>query len=200
MRRPRTRRWAVAGVLVALLGSCASDPQQRVATAPPKQQDDVCAIFDQRPDWRVATVASAARWGAPVEVQMAIIWRESSFRATARPPQTYSFGIPTGRLSSAFGYSQAIDGTWAWYREESGNARADRTDFADAADFVGWYMAKTQSTNGLDMYDAYNQYLAYHEGHTGFRRGSWREKAWLQRAAGQVAYQAQRYREQLSTC
>ncbi|MEL6264883.1 MAG: lytic transglycosylase [Pseudomonadota bacterium] len=189
---------AVVAILTALvaLGSCSSAPE-----GPPRAQNDICAIFDQRPDWRAATVASAARWGAPVPVQMAIIWRESSFRAEARPPKTYTLGvIPTGRLSSAYGYSQAIDGTWDWYREESGNRRADRTDFADAADFVGWYMAKTRDVNGLTMADAFNHYLAYHEGHTGYRRGSWRAKAWLKRAATQVEDQARRYDSQLARC
>ncbi|MEM8699783.1 MAG: hypothetical protein AAGF44_11455, partial [Pseudomonadota bacterium] len=93
-----------------------------------------------------------------------------------------------------------IDGTWDWYRRDSGNSGADRNDFEDAADFVGWYMAKTQRSNGVGMFDAFNQYLNYHEGHAGYRRGSWRNKGWLQRAARQVAEQAARYRGQLSRC
>ncbi|MEL6337547.1 MAG: transglycosylase SLT domain-containing protein [Pseudomonadota bacterium] len=192
----------VAAFIAAVaLGSCSSGPERSVAEGPPRVQDDICAIFAERPHWRDATVASAARWGAPVAVQMAIMWRESSFRAEARPPQRYAMGVvPTGRLSSAYGFSQAIDGTWDWYRRESGNRNGRRNNFEDAADFVGWYMAKTEETNGLDMWDAYSQYLAYHEGHTGYRRGSYRAKDWLQRAAGQVAYQARRYDEQLRVC
>ena len=182
--------------LVLAIGSCASVPD-----GPPRHQDDICLIFDEFPEWREAMEASRARWGAPIPVQMAIIWRESSFRPEARPPRTYALGfIPTGRLSSAYGYSQAIDGTWEWYRRETGNSSADRDDFEDAADFVGWYMAKTRSSNGLAMHDAFNQYLAYHEGHTGYRRGSWRQKAWLKRAAGQVQAQAVRYNTQLRQC
>ena len=146
-------------------------------------------------------LASAIRWGAPVEVQMAIIWKESSFRAEARPPKIYALGmIPWGRASSAFGYAQAIDGTWDWYRRETGNSSADRDDFEDTADFVGWYMAKTMVTNGILMHDAFSQYLAYHEGHTGFRRGDWRRNGRLQRTATQVADQAVRYRGQLHRC
>ncbi|MBK0401253.1 lytic transglycosylase, partial [Limibaculum sp. M0105] len=114
----------IAG-LVALalaLGSCSSTP-----SGPPRSQDDICAIFDERPDWRDATMASAARWGAPIEVQMAIIWRESSYRADARTPKQYALGfIPWGRVSSAYGYSQAIDGTWDWYRKDTGRSGADR--------------------------------------------------------------------------
>ncbi|MEM6678914.1 MAG: hypothetical protein AAF675_13695, partial [Pseudomonadota bacterium] len=119
----------------------------------------------------------------------------------ARTPRTYFLGmIPTGRVSSAYGYAQAIDSTWDWYREDSGNSGADRDDFEDAADFVGWYMAKTRRANGLPMTDAYSHYLAYHEGHTGYKRGSWQQKAWLKNAAGAVARQASRYRQQLDRC
>lgn len=189
-------RLAGVSILAFVAVSCSSTPK-----GPPRHQDNICSIFDERPDWREATEASAARWGAPVEVQMAIMWRESSFRADARTPKTYALGfIPWGRVSSAYGYSQAIDGTWDWYREETGNSGADRDDFEDSADFVGWYMAKTRRVNGLDMHDAFNHYLAYHEGHTGYRRGNWRSKAWLLGAADQVSNQANRYRAQLRNC
>ena len=33
--------------------------------------------------------------------------------------------------------------------------------------------------NGVPLHDAYNQYLAYHEGKAGYARGSYRKKAWL---------------------
>jgi hypothetical protein len=184
-------------VLVALaLGSCASKP-----SGPPSAQDDICAIFAQRPAWRDAVLASSFRWGAPVEVQMAIMWQESSFRGEARPPKRYALGfIPTGRASSAYGFAQAIDGTWDWYRRDTGNRGADRNEFEDAADFVGWYMSKTMTMNGVLMNDAFRQYIAYHEGHTGYDRGDWRSKDWLQQAASRVANQAQRYRSQVQGC
>lgn len=184
--------------LCLMLMACGSS---RTASGPPSNQDDICAIFDQRPEWRDAMVTSSARWGAPVPVQMAIIWRESSFRAAVRPPKKYMLGvIPNGHVSSAYGYAQAIDGTWDWYRDDTGNSSADRTEFDDAADFVGWYMAKSLSSNGIPMADAYNQYLAYHEGHAGHRRGSYRKKGWLMGAAEQVSRQADRYARQLTRC
>jgi hypothetical protein len=187
----------VGALFMALaIGSCSSTP-----SGPPRAQDDICAIFAERPSWRDAVLASAKRWGAPVEVQMAIIWKESSFRAQAKPPKRYSLGfIPRGRASSAYGYAQAIDGTWDWYRRETGNKGADRDDFDDAADFVGWYIAKTMASNGVTKYDAFNHYLAYHEGHTGYRRGDWQQKDWLRNAATRVADQAVRYRGQFNRC
>lgn len=188
----------LAGVMAVALavGSCSTSPP-----GPPRTEGDICAIFAERPSWREAVLASAVRWGAPVEVQMAILWKESGFRAEARPPKRYALGfIPQGRASSAFGFAQAIDSTWDWYRRETGNRGANRNDFEDAADFVGWYMAKTFATSGVLMNDAYRHYLAYHEGHTGYRRGDWQDKGWLQQAASRVANQAVLYRGQLRHC
>lgn len=188
----------VAGAMMLALavGSCSSS-----LSSPPRAQDDICSIFAERPAWRTAISQSSLRWGAPAEVQMAIIWAESNFRAEARPPKNYALGvIPWGRASSAYGYAQAIDSTWDWYRRDSGNSGADRDDFEDAADFVGWYMAQTMAKNGVLMHDAFNQYLAYHDGHTGFKRGDWRNKKWLQQVATRVADQAVRYRGQIHRC
>jgi hypothetical protein len=194
------RPLAGALLMALVVGSCTSSTP-RAPSSPPSNQDNICAIFDERPDWQTAITASAIRWGAPVEVQMAIIWKESNFRAKARTQKTYAMGfIPTGRASSAYGFAQAIDGTWDWYRRETGNSGADRDNFEDAADFIGWYMTKTMMTNGIRMQDAFNQYLAYHEGQTGYSRGSWQKKDWLKRTASQVAERAMRYRGQLRRC
>lgn len=183
---------------VLVVGSCSGGGGYSDA---PRNQDDICAIFAQRPEWRDATIASARKWGAPVPVQMAIIWRESSFRGAVRPRKKYILGvIPNGHVSSAYGFAQAIDGTWDWYRENTGNSRADRTSFADAADFVGWYMAQSFTQNGIGMNDAYNQYLAYHEGHAGHRRGSYNAKSWLLAVADRVSDQANNYRAQYLRC
>ncbi len=196
----RILRGLAAAAAMFLLVSC-SDKGSRVAEEePPTRQDDICAIFDQRPHWREPVYASARKWGAPVPVQMAIIWRESSFRSNVRPMARPIIGVSMRPVSSAYGFAQAIDGTWDWYRQETGNSRADRTDWRDATDFVGWYMAKSYASNGIGMHDAFNQYLAYHEGHTGHRNGSYHAKRWLTEVASKVAGQAARYRGQLRLC
>lgn len=90
--------------------------------------------------------------------------RESSFVHDAQPPMQYFLFIPTGRASSAYGYAQVKDETWADYQRETGNGWSDRDDFADAIDFMGWYTHKAQRLNGTSKWDAYGQYLNYHEG------------------------------------
>ncbi|MEO1331454.1 MAG: transglycosylase SLT domain-containing protein [Pseudomonadota bacterium] len=186
--------WISLLVATFVLSACAS-------AGPPRAQGDVCEIFYQRPAWREATERSAKKWGAPISVQMAIMKQESSFRADARPPRKYLLGmVPWGRVSSAYGYSQALDGTWAWYKKDTGRWIASRSDFDDAADFVGWYMSKSREMLGLSMGDAVSQYLAYHEGQGGYRRGTYRKKRWLIGVARKVGATASAYRSQLSRC
>ena len=41
---------------------------------------------------------------------------------------------------------------------------ADRDDFNDAIDFIGWYNDQSSRRSKISKSDAYNLYLAYHEG------------------------------------
>ena len=190
-------RATLLGACALGLAACASTP-----SGPPRDQSDICGMLEDRDSWGDALADAERKWGAPPHVVMAIIWKESSFRADARTPRKYTFFglIPNGRVSSAYGYSQALDGTWEWYQDDTGNGWADRDDFDDSVDFIGWYMTKTRRSNGLAMTDAYSQYLAYHEGHTGYRRGNWKSNDWLKGAASKVSRQAARYERQLAGC
>lgn len=170
------------------------------ATAPPSQTADLCAIFRERDAWYADAREAFHRWGTPIAVQMAIINQESSFVENASPARVRFLGIPLWRPSTAFGYAQAKDETWDWYRQSTRNGGADRDDFADAVDFVAWYVHQTYSKLGVSKSDAYNQYLAYHEGQTGFQRGSWRAKPALLRTARRVEASAWRYGRQLQAC
>lgn len=156
----------------------------------------------ERPHWFKAMKRTEAKWGVPVSVQLATISRESSFKGDARPMKVekgFFFDREVPR-SSAYGYAQAIDGTWEWYMRDTGQRGADRDDFADASDFIGWYMNLNQRVNGVSTRDAYNQYLAYHEGKAGYAKGSYRSKPWLPPVARDVQVWALRYEQQLATC
>ncbi len=191
----RRCHYALFAALVAL-SSCAGTEN------PPSSVADACRMQTERPHWFRAMKKTESKWGVPVSVQLATISRESGFVADARPMKKtrgflFSRNVPR---SSAYGYAQAIDGTWDWYLRETGRRRADRTDFADASDFIGWYMNLNSRMNGVSAQDAYNQYLAYHEGQAGFARGSHRGKAWLPPVARDVESWASRYESQLQRC
>ena len=60
---------------------------------PPLRQHDICQIFRLQPSWYWAAKQSAKRWHIPISVQMAILHKESHFRAAATPPRRYLLGF-----------------------------------------------------------------------------------------------------------
>lgn len=190
------RMWLTAPLL--LLGGCATFGS---GGDPPRRPADACAIFDEKDDWYPAARESEKRWGVPIAQQLAFIKQESAFVSDARPPRGKFLGIiPTTRPSNAYGYGQALDSTWDWYIRSTGNRGADRDEFEDVTDFIGWYCTVSHKKLGIAKNDAYNQYLAYHEGQGGFARKTYLKKAWLMKVARKVEAQARQYQEQLARC
>ena len=182
--------------LVALIvASCG------IGGGPPPNLDNACAIARDRPQYLRAMQRAERDWGVPVSVQMSIIYHESRFVRNARTQRRYVLGlIPAGRQSSAYGYAQAIDGTWEEYQRETRNRSARRDRIDDATDFIGWYMNKSSRILGISKSDARNQYLAYHEGRGGYARGTHRSKSWLMRKSDAVEARARTYESQLASC
>jgi hypothetical protein len=159
--------------------------------APPTNQDDICSIFREKDDWYDDAADSRSNWYSPIPVMMAIMHQESRFQQKAKPPRMKILGfIPGPRPSSSYGYSQAKDDTWDWYMRSSGNYGADRDDFSDAIDFIGWYNSTSRKKNNIKAGDTYSLYLAYHEGHGGFNRRTYNKKPWLKTVAKKVSARA----------
>jgi len=171
------------------------------ATSPPRDIRNSCSIFNEKGGWYSDALASQKKWGVPVHVQLAIIYQESRFVHDAKPPRKkLLWVIPWTRLSSAYGYGQIKDGTWDWYLKSTGNRWASRDDFEDVVDFIGWYGSVSRRKLGISKGDAYSQYLAYHEGHGGFKRKTYNKKPWLIKVAKKVASRAAAYKSQLAKC
>jgi len=183
-------------ILVLLAASCGGGQ-----SSAPRNLDNACSLLKERPHYYRAFRNVERKWGVPVHVQMATIHQESKFVSDARPPFRYVIGvIPMGRLSSALGYSQALDATWDEYKKDQNRRGAKRERIKDASDFMGWYMNQTRDRNGISLSDARNQYLAYHEGHTGFRKGSYNRKPWLIGVSRKVQARSQMYKGQIASC
>ena len=190
-------RFLRASLVVLCLASCGGGGNYQA----PRQLDDACAILRERPQYLRAMEQAERRWGIPVHVQMATIYQESKFVGNARTPHTFALGvIPMGRQSTAYGYSQALNGTWEEYPRSAGSRRAKRDDIGDATDFMGWYMDESARSLGISKDDAEAQYLAYHEGRTGYASQSYESKPWLVEVAAAVEGRSQMYREQLASC
>ena len=185
-----------ASILFLFLASCGGGN-----FSAPRDLDNACSIIRQRPQYLSAMQASQRKWGVPVYVQMAMIHQESKFVGNARTPHNYALGvIPMGRQSSAYGYSQALDGTWEEYQKDQHRGGARRDNIRDATDFMGWYMNGSSSALGISKADAESQYLAYHEGRSGYANQSFLAKGWLVNVGDRVGARAAMYRTQLQSC
>lgn len=185
-----------ASILLLALASCGGGN-----FSAPRNLDDACAILRQRPAYWKALKATERKWGIPVHVQMAAIYQESKFIGNARTPHRFALGvIPMGRQSSAYGYSQALDGTWEEYQRDQHRRGAKRDRIGDATDFMGWYMNESSIELGISRDDAEAQYLAYHEGRTGYANQSYLEKPWLVDVAAAIGARSDMYAEQLAYC
>ena len=179
-------------ILIFVLQSC--------ATKPPENPDNICLIFQEKRSWYKAAIRSEKRWKIPPYVLISFVHQESSFKSDARPERKKILGvIPWFRPSTAVGYSQALTKTWDDYKDETGNTRANRKNFSDSADFIGWYASKGYY-QGFEKTDARSLYLAYHEGYGGFEKKSYRKKQWLIKVADRVQARSTKYQKQYWGC
>ena len=184
---------SVVGFVFIYLTGCASYR--------PSNPNNICDIFLGETDWYEAARDAQHKWGTPVYVMMAIMHQESRFVDDAQPERDWFLGfIPLPRDSSAYGYAQAQDPVWGEYMKQAGNWGADRDEFEDAIDFIGWYTDGSQKRLKLSKWDTYGQYLAYHEGRGGYSRGSYNSKPWLKKVATKVKNRANTYNVQLKRC
>lgn len=171
------------------------------STPQPKNINNACDIFYEYYDWYSASKHAEKKYGIPVAVSMAFIHQESRFIDDNRPPREWFLWIiPGSRPSSAYGYAQALDGTWREYQKSTGQWGADRDDFEDSVDFIGWYNRRTVKRTGIKSHDAYRLYLAYHDGAGGYLRGTYKRKPWLLKVARKVARRSKMYQQQLVGC
>jgi len=164
-------------------------------------KDNICSIYDANPGWEDTMGLVEEKWGVSAELLMAVARYESSFEAEARSPRRRYFGfIPGKRISTAYGYSQALDSTWQEYIERTNSDGADRNSFEDALNFIGWYMRRANRSLNIPLSDGYKLYLVYHEGHRGFLSGRYKSSPKLMLVAHKVESMRRIYRKQLNRC
>jgi hypothetical protein len=164
--------------------------------------DNVCHIYDRRPLWESKLENIEKESGISKYTILAIIKQESSFNANAKPPRKKIFGfIPHwNRVSSSFGYSQSIDGTWVDFQKTKGNKDAERDSFEDSSKFIAWYLNKSVKINKISKTDVYKLYLSYHEGWGGYSKKSYLKKKSLLSVSERVKAQAKKYKIDSKKC
>jgi len=164
-------------------------------------QLNVCHFFKKHPTWYWTAQNVQHKWHVPISVQIAIIQEESSFKADAETKQEKLFGIiPWFHESTAEGFSQALTDTWHRYIRANHKISADRSDFDDADDFLGWYAHLIHRELGIRESNAFRLYLAYHEGIHGYRKRTYWHKPRLLFKAHEVSKHAKHYHYALLHC
>ena len=175
-----------------LLASCSSIP---------KNTNNACSIFSERYLWYKHAKNSSEKYGAPINIILAFVNKESGFNRWAKPQRTKLFKIiPYKRPSSSFGYSQAINKTWDQYKKETNNPLALRTLFKDSVMFIGWYINKTHKINKIPLEDSYRQYLNYYLGWGNYSKKVYKTDKKAIIFAKSVQKQSQIYKSQLKEC
>ncbi len=181
--------------LLLFIAGCSTTPP------PKKTYDNICYIFSHDREWKHAAQRAYKRWGTPPHVLLAMVHQESRFKPHARPKRSYFLGVlPLSRPSSAYGYSQALDGTWNEYKKSVKRWSASRSNIYDSLDFIGWYNHKSHTRLKISRKDTYKLYLAYHEGQGGYSRRAYLKKPWLLKVAKKVANRGRMYQKQSRRC
>ena len=167
----------------------------------PKYTNDACKIFGEKYLWYKYSKKSADTYGAPINIILAFISKESGFNRWAKPKRNRIFKIiPYKRPSTSFGYSQAVNKTWELYKSETNNSLALRSRFKDSVMFIGWYMKKTNKINKIPFNDPYRQYLNYYLGWGNYAKKVYKTDKKAIIYAKAVEKQSKIYKSQLRQC
>jgi len=177
-------------IIFLFISSCSSIP---------KSTSNSCEIFNEKYFWYKHAKKTEKKWGTPISLQLAIIKMESDFNWLAKPPRHKLFKvIPYKRPSSSLGYSQAVEGTWDQYKNETNKPLATRLRFKDSVDFIGWYTNKTEKILKISKKDSFRQYIAYHEGWGNYK--NYKKNAKVISLAKKVEQNTNKYKKQLNDC
>lgn len=151
--------------------------------------NNICELIAEHPQWYVAARATQNKWHVPVNVQFAIMHMESNFKPEAK-----------ARTTTAYGFAQAVNATWKGYQQKTGNTDSRRDHFKDASDFIGWYAKQMNDRIDIPTNNAYDLYIAYHDGSGGYKKAVRNSQSFAARLARRVQSDASLYKTQLAQC
>lgn len=146
----------------------------------------ICKYLEENPGFKESLKTASAKWGVRPELILAIIKKESNFHPTVVGTRT------------SVGWTQAKTFVWEEYQHETKQPFRKRECFADAVDFIGWYVARYAKLEGKDPNDAYHAYLNYRLGYVGAHTYPLLPLA-VQQAKKVVRY-AEHFRQGLKKC
>jgi hypothetical protein len=120
----------------------------------------------RNPGWAEAVRSASLTWKVSPGTILTVIDQESRFKANAK-----GAGAVNANSIRNFGFAQANLRTWNWFLRDTGRTSGSRSNFALAADFVGWHFTKMEARTGIPRSQFVSHYLIYKLGEGGFRRG-----------------------------
>ena len=160
--RSGRRRWIGAGLLAALLALLVA----ACAPSVPDRQQDLCAIFQQHPDWYDYAKDAEDEWGVPAPHPHGLRPPRIELpQRCAAAPQVRPLDHPVGprvfRQGIRAGAGPCLERTTRpSAARSSAAARTWKTPSTSSAGTT----TRTSRQLGIAKTDAYNLYLAYHEG------------------------------------
>ena len=198
--RVRVKKSLLLSVL--LLSGCAVHQKSNNPDhSQPSSMNNACAIMAEKPTWATALSEAERKYGVEPAQLLAMMYQESSFKYNARPIAKNGNGLRgTSFASSAYGFSQALELTWADYIKKSGHDGAKRESFADSAMFMAWFVDSSSKQTGIRKSRVDDMYLIYHEGAGGYAKKTFKDKSWLLDTANAVDKRYVKYKSQLEDC
>ncbi|MAJ81983.1 MAG: transglycosylase [Legionellales bacterium] len=167
----------------------------------PNKNSNACYVLTHHQSWYNSLSRSEKKYNIPKYTTLAIIAEESNFISNAKPRYKYFLGLfPYQRISTAEGYSQALNATWKDYQRSTGRKKAVRQNFDDASDFIGWYLNKASKNLSISKNDTKSLYLAYHEGINGYKKKNPNFGPNLNRVATRVKNRNYKYIREAAHC
>ena len=160
----------------------------------------ICMVVNNNWGWAHSLASASKVYQMSPGLILSVIYHESSFNSHARPPREKIWGLIPWRQSSAYGYGQVKDETWAWYIEKNPARFVSRTSFHDTVHFIGWYYSVFKHKERHSDTPYADFYIAYHDGIGGYERHSEKNNTWLQNKAKSVSDRALAYDKQLKHC
>lgn len=186
-----TTRYGIFCFLCLLIG-CHNKPTSDI--------HDACTLFKEKFDWYRYHHKVRTEHGIPIWMQLSFVHMESKFDPHAVPVKERRHGRVIKTWSSAKGYAQALNASWKEYTKARPSWWRSRHYYTDSVDFMGWYLHRCHRDAGISKVDPYNMYLCYHEGITGYKKGSYKKKKAIIEYAKKTDALARRYYAQLRQC
>ena len=165
-----------------------------------KNQNNICRFLEDNP-YMNQVISSENISNAQQATILAIIHHESAHQPQARPVKKWIIKpwIPWSYYSSAKSYAQITQPTWQDF-SKTRTFKPNINAYMDNISFIIWYFDKNKKVLGTKKDTISECYLIYHEGPSGYRKGTQSFSLALKQYALKVEHTGKIYLKALKKC